>query len=146
MVRAECGCRAGGFNFFGPTHSKEMPKKAPGPCVGPQCIGRRALNADKFRVEGLQYYRYKESQCAIPCETNSNLCKACMGREEKHMMGAPYAKSDWHGRIGGPLHPDDHIEGSEWNKRNRNREAKAKTKKTAKRTNARRNVSRRNKS
>lgn len=59
------------------------------------------------------------------------------------MMGLPYAKSDWHGRMGGPLHPEDHIEGSEWNKKKR---ANANRKKTAKRTNAARNVSRRNNS
>ena len=45
-----------------------------------------------------------------------------MGREEKYMLGINTTK--WHGRIGGPIAPESHIIGSEWNEMNRVRESK----------------------
>jgi hypothetical protein len=75
-------------------------------------------------------------------------------------MADPYGWHDWHGRIGGRIHPKSHVVGSDWNMEKREKAAKAtkavkatnavkatkatNTKRTAKRTNAQRNVSRKN--
>lgn len=61
-------------------------------------------------------------------------------------MADPEGWHDWHGRIGGRIHPKSHVVGSEWNMKNREAAKKANKKKTAKRTNVQRNVSRRNNS
>ena len=72
-----------------------------------------------------------EGPCTTVCAKNSNLCNICLKREEKYILGINTTK--WHGRIGGPIAPESHIVGSQWNETNR-----AKTAKTAKKNTTRR--------
>lgn len=96
-----------------------------------------------MKIEGLKTKRMIEGPCKRACAKNSNLCKICLGREEKYMLGINTTK--WHGRIGGPIAPESHIIGSEWNKADREREARkaakgGKRKTVRKKRNSRRNT------
>jgi len=87
-----------------------------------QCVGRKC--GEKYLPGGEEgrFYRYKEDRCKAMCAEDANLCKACEGIQTKYMMGDAKGVSLWHGKVGEPLPPKSHIEGSEWNAESRVKE------------------------
>lgn len=92
------------------------------------CIGRVCFEKDKYQPTPGAKYRYREAACARPCEEGKNLCKYCLANEEKYMTGDT---SKWHGRRGGLLPEESHIEGSAWDLAWRVKEAAALQKQAA---------------
>ena len=104
-----------------------------------KCIGRLCGAA----VPNMAPKRFTEKQCAKACAEGSDLCRLCEAHEEANMAGEPIAKSKWHGRMGGPIHKQSHVLGSEWNmeqrrkateKAARNMAAAGRTRKTKKKS------------
>lgn len=84
----------------------------------PTCVGR--LCGDKFQYAPDTVFRYTEKQCKRACAEGSDLCKICEKHEEANMAGN---STKWHGRMGAPLPPKSHVEGSDWNIQLRLKEA-----------------------
>jgi hypothetical protein len=92
------------------------------------CIGRVCFEKDKYQPTPGAKYRYRAHQCDKPCEEGKNLCKSCLKHEEMFLTGDP---RKWHGREGGPLPEDSHIENSAWDLEWRVKEAAALQKQAA---------------
>jgi len=92
------------------------------------CIGRVCFEKDKYQPTPGAKYRYRGHRCDKPCEEGKNLCKSCLKHEEMFLTGDP---RKWHGREGGPLPEESHIENSAWDLEWRVKEAVALQKQVA---------------
>lgn len=92
------------------------------------CIGRVCFEKDKYQPAPGAKYRYRGHRCDKPCEEGKNLCKNCLKHEEMFIIGDP---RKWHGREGGPLPEESHIENSAWDLEWRVKEAAALQKQVA---------------
>ena len=92
------------------------------------CIGRVCFEKDKYQPTPGAKYRYRGHRCDKPCEEGKNLCKSCLKHEEMFLTGDP---RKWHGREGGPLPEESHIENSAWDLEWRVKEAEALQKQAA---------------
>jgi hypothetical protein len=92
------------------------------------CIGRVCFEKDKYQPTPGAKYRYRAHKCDKPCEEGKNLCKSCLKHEEMFLTGDP---RKWHGREGGPLPEESHIENSAWDLEWRVKEAAALQKQAA---------------
>ena len=105
-------------------------------CKGGICIARTHAGVARLITDGrkIPFKVLNEARCARECEIESNLCTLCKKYEESYLIGENQKKSKkWHGRIGGPIAPQSHIEGSQ---KIKEINAQAKNAKNATKTNA----------